>query len=410
MTRRQGRRPSKLLRMIAMVLLVVVSLLFGVAFYLDFHLFLAPVPQKLNDAVTHQMKAAKLPGVSIVVLNKDGVIYSNGFGFADIEEQKQATPDTLYQIASVSKLVTAIAVMKLQAAGHLQLDDDVNLYLPFSVRNPSYPDTPITFRMLLAHASGISDGPAVQESYTLGTSEDPVEPLAGFVESYFKERGRHYDQERNFGAAKPGSTYEYCNVCFALLGYLVEEISKKPFDIYCDEEVFQPLGMTSTAWFNRDIDRNLRAQPYGYDMLRRRFTPLGYYGFSTYPDGALKTNVVDFSRLLLVVMNDGRLPNGSVFLPEQTIQEMLRIQYPETSKTRALAWHFDPHRQFFGHTGGDPGVSTIVNIAADGTWGYAIFANAGGVQGLRSVLGFLIMNDRLAPKMKTYAQQQPPRH
>lgn len=375
-----------------LILLPMSAIFMGVAVYLDLHLYLRPIPVNFEAAIRQQIEAAKLPSATVLVFNKDKIVFSQGYGMANIEQQRVATPDTLYQIASVSKLVTATAVMRLYEQGHFQLDDDINQYLPFLVRNPQFIEAPISIRMLLAHASSIGDGPAYLESYTLGQSADPTEPLGEFLREYFTPNGRHYSAQ-NFTNAKPGTALEYSNIGFGLLGYLVEQISGQPFDLYCKQAIFTPLNMPATQWFNRHVDKNRMAMPYGYDALRGIFTPLGYYGFSNYPDGMLKTSTTEFRRFLHVFLNDGVNLKGEPFLRPETVKEMLRAQYPKINGVAALGWAIigDKHM----HGGSDPGVGSVVVISKEAQWGVIMFANSGGLQAWRTELGLAIREDLL---------------
>ncbi|WP_299797378.1 serine hydrolase [uncultured Shewanella sp.] len=363
----------------------------AIAIYLDLHLYLRPIPQDFDTAMHQQLEAAKFPGATVLVFNQGKVIFSKGYGFANIEEGRAATPDTLYQIASVSKLVTATAVMRLYEQGLLQLDDDINQYLPFAVRNPLFPDAPVTFRMLLAHVGSIGDGPAYWDSYTLGQSEDPIEPLGEFLREYFTPDGRYYNSEGNFVDAKPGTQAKYSNVGFGLLGYLVEQISGLPFEKYCRQEIFLPLDMPSSQWFYRDLDKSRMAMPYGYDAVNKTFTPLGHYSFTNYPDGSLKTSTTEFMRFLFLFLNEGETMSGKLFLRPDTVREMLRAQYPKVSDVPGLAWAIvgDKHM----HGGSDPGVDTVVYISRGEQWGVIMFANSGGMQAWRTELGLSIRDD-----------------
>ncbi len=106
--------------------------------------------------ITLLMKFAHKPSVSSCIIINDSVVWSKAYGIYDIENNKPATPDTLYLMASISKTVTATALMQLYDQGLFDLDDDVNNFLPFSLRNPNFPDIPITFRMILSHRSSLA--------------------------------------------------------------------------------------------------------------------------------------------------------------------------------------------------------------------------------------------------------------
>jgi len=372
-------------------LLALFMLSVGFFFYLDLHLYLRPVPKDFEQLIKQQMESAKFPSMSVLVFKEEKVVFAKSFGYANIENKTPATPESLYQIASVSKLVTATAVMQLFEQGRLALDDDINRYLPFAVRNPRHPNMPITFRMLLTHSSGINDGSAYFDSYTLGLSEDPLESLEFYIKNYLEPEGKYYDVEDNFIDAKPGTQLNYSNIGFGLLGLLVEQLSGVPFDEYCRINIFEPLGMTKTVWFNKDLDKSLAAMPYGYNVFNKSFYPLGYFSFSNYPDGALKTSTSEFMRFLYLFTNKGITLDGQRFLKSETVENMLRPQIPSVSDIPGLGWA----NMSFGnmHGGSDPGVATYVLISKEEKWGVIMFANSGGLPAWRTELGLEIRDE-----------------
>ena len=125
-------------------------------------------PGDLDAFILEQLERDRAPGFSAAVVAGSSLVWSAGYGLADVHRETVMTPDTIQNIGSISKTITATAVMQLFETGQFGLDDDVSEYLPFQVRNPRYPDAPITFRQLLAHRSSIKDGPAYGESYACG--------------------------------------------------------------------------------------------------------------------------------------------------------------------------------------------------------------------------------------------------
>lgn len=374
--------------------LICIATAAGFIFYSDLHLYFRAIPEDLDKAIVQQMEAAKLPGSSVLIFNKQGIVFSKGFGFSNIEKQQSASPDTLYRVASVSKLVTATAVMLLVEQGKINLDGDVSAYLPFEIRHPKHLDDNITFRMLLTHTSGISDGiflwkGAYWDMYEVVDNPSlETESLATFLEKYFTPNEAFYDADVNFNDSSPGTEFEYSNVAFGLLGYLVEQISGLPFETFCKEEVFMPLQMNSTQWFSDKADKSRRAMPYQYSMLSNAYKPVGFYDISTYPDGGLITSTAEFMNFLYVFINKGKTRDGRTFLDENTVVEMLRSQHPEISPILSIAWAnvYGKHM----HGGTDPGVKAFVMISADEQWGALMFSNGGA---FRTELGFEIRDD-----------------
>ena len=152
------------------------------------------------------------------------------------------TTESILNIGSVSKLVTSTAALLLWEKGKIDLDGDVSQYLPFSVEHPSG-GGPITVRQLLTHTSGLQDGEYYDDSYACG---DPVVSLEKWLRGYLVEGGPYYD-EGNFLEQAPGTTFEYSNVGYGLLGLIVQQVSGQNFTTFTRENIFEPLGMGSTG-------------------------------------------------------------------------------------------------------------------------------------------------------------------
>jgi len=176
-----------------------------------------------------------VPGVSAALVKGDKLLWQGVAGFADLNNKVKFTTEHMLNIASVSKTITATAVMQQIEKGVLNLDQDVNDYLDYSVRNPQYPDVPITVRQLLIHRSSITDGSAYDNSYACG---DPAEPLGVWIEQYLKPGGKYYNAEENFLNWAPGAVdpptppRTYSNVAYGLLGHLVAVVSGQEFEAY----------------------------------------------------------------------------------------------------------------------------------------------------------------------------------
>ncbi len=370
-------------------------------FYTDLHLLYRSRPAEFEAAVTQDLQDAKMSGAAILFVRDGQVESAKGYGFADVESGRSVNPDTLFTVASVSKTVTATALMTLYEQGKFGLDDDINDYLPFDIRNPTYTDTPITFRMLLSHTSSIIDSSAYDRFYTL--KKTPVLPdspisLEFQMRDYLGVDGEWYDTEENFLKEAPGAVYFYSNTGYGLIGYLVEQISGMPFNEYCKQAIFEPLGMEHSAWLFKDVDTSLMAIPYGYNDLTRQPRVIGFYGYPTYPDGTLKTSVNEYARFLSVFVNEGRTFEGEQFLKPETVKEMLALKnFPgiESPAAVGLAWHFDG--ESYLHTGGDPGISTLVYFNPETDRAVIFFSNSGGEYDIPGVARLVFIDSKLSP-------------
>ncbi len=358
----------------------------------------------LNHAVSEILGADYRPGLAACRVEGSRVMWSAGFGWADLEDEIAMTPDSLLNIASVSKTITATAVMQLWEAGKLDLDGSVDAYLPFSVRNPKYPEIVITCRQLLTHRSSIKDGPMYDRSYTCG---DPTISLADWCKGFLQPGGKFFSGEYNFHEWRPGtedppeSPGPYSNVGYGLLALIVERIATTPFSRYTEERIFRPLGMGNTAWYINEIDTSRHAVPYtriGEDFefppdysnprsFLPRFEDPGtvspgdlfphcIYSFPNYPDGLVRSSVADLSKFLLAMANGGSLGDSRI-LKESTINSMLS----DTHYGRGLCWSSTTlkgqSQPIWYHGGADPGVMTFLGFRPHDRVGVIVLANCG---------------------------------
>lgn len=273
------------------------------------------------------MKYGHFPSVSACIINKDEVVWSDGFGFSDKENDILATDETVYQIASITKTVTGSALMQLFDLGYFELDDDVNEFLPFELRNPNFPDEPITYRMLLSHSTSLI---GTNSYWDIGFyTEGP--PFEGYpdpwLENYLTPNGSIYDPNIWSESYFPGERSSYANINFDIIAYLVEIISEEPFYEYCENYIFEPLDMDKTSFRLTDYDSEEVAIPYFWNPFTRKHERSQNWVFIHYPAGGLFTTISDLSHFLIAHMNGG-VYNGTRILNESTVEEMHKIQPP----------------------------------------------------------------------------------
>jgi len=287
---------------------------------------------ELDSSLYQIYQAQKFVALGACIIKNDEVIWKGSYGYSDLENKKLLKADDIIQIASLSKTVTAAALMQLFDKGLFNLDDDINNYIPIKVRNPNFPDKPITFRMLLTHTSSLEDvlpnGLKVPKGVERphGVSGDPDISLNDFIKELFVPGGKYYSIEY-FSTEEPGTKYSYSNFSFALIGYLIEHISKKDFSEYCKENIFIPLGMKDTGWMLRDVDTNRVI--FGYGSLTNdniiAYKKVKPFGVPDYPSGNLRTTLEDFAKFLSAFINKGSYYNYQLLKPE-TVELMLAPQ------------------------------------------------------------------------------------
>jgi CubicO group peptidase (beta-lactamase class C family) len=352
-----------------------------------------PPQDALDGFIGDEMLRNHIPGLAISAVKGGALAWSRGFGWANIEQQIAMTPETMQNIGSVSKPIVTTVLMQCAERGMLSLDEDVNNYLPFSIRNPSHPNVAITFTQLLSHYSSIADGSSYGRAYACGESNISLQE---WIEGYFLSDGAYHDAAENFHAWAPGEQYEYNNVAFSVLAYLVQVITDTPFDEYCREELFAPLGMSSTSWFVKNIDKSRHATPYAYvsegkidspswggielGLLNGEQPPVDFegpyadcvYDHPNFADGFLRTSVDELTKFQLMLIAGGVF-NGHRILKEKTVRQMLT--------GHGITWHareLPDGAKVWGHGGGDPGVSTLFEFQPDTGDGVIIFANTHG--------------------------------
>jgi len=376
---------------------------------------------ELLEFIESTMETHLIPGLSISIVKNNDIVWEKQLGYANIMNNILVDENTMFILSSISKTITATALLQLFEDGLFDIDDDIDNYLPFVVNHPDYPLVPITFKMLLTHVSGIKDNWGVM-SYYDGDSE--LE-LGYYLEQYLTPGGEFYGSNSNFTNSMPGTSYSYSNIGAALIGYLVEEISNQSFNNYCNENIFEPLEMDNAFWFLSEINNlNQVASPYQvtggtgnscyiigcgiYDESNPCFcdfacidyedccsdyeevcgedgtgsspgnlTEYEHYGYSDYPSGQLRTTSNNLAKFMSVYMNDG-IYSGLRILESETIELIKIIHYPLVNSMQGLMWYYKNQngRTLFGHNGGDIGSSTDMFISFSDNLGVVLLTNS----------------------------------
>ena len=344
--------------------------------------------------ITFLLKIGHYPSMSACIINNTIVVWKNGYGFYDMELQKSATESTIYTVASITKTITSTALMQLYEQELFDLDDDINYYLPFSVRNPNFPDDPITIRMLLSHSSSFKPDPLSYHWFNF--SQAP--PISWYpnpwLEEYLLPSGAFYSPEIWDTEYRPGEYMQYANINFDLIAYLVQLFSKQPFHEYCNDHIFIPLKMTHTSFRLPDLPIENIAIPYLYQ--NRTYEKLPYYQLLHYPIGGLMTTVEDLSHFLIAHMNYG-VYNGTRILNEDTVELMHTIQPPGNIYINfhyGLGWMIVEtpigKNVYIGHSGDIPGLHTRMFIDTSENTGIICFFNSDRSTSIEKFVSLLI--------------------
>jgi CubicO group peptidase (beta-lactamase class C family) len=306
-----------------------------------------------DSEISKEMSSYQIPSISACVIKNDEMVWIKYYGNSTVNN---SLPDseTIYPVASVSKTIIVTAVMQLFEQELIDLDADINNYLPISIRNPNYPDNKITARMLLTHTSGLAwpvddyEVPGFYNYYPL----DSAPPLSEWIPQYVLPGGSHY-VNAVWKNTVPGERELYSNIGTAVLGYLVEVISGMDFNTYCTQNIFTPLEMNSTSYAYSDLNMNNVVNIY-WDNYQQ----IEHYRQLHFPAQSLKTTIEDYSHLLIMCMNGGDY-NGTRILQEGTTEQILQLHNPASG--RCLIWKMTVGG-WYEHQGGEPGVAAQVEF------------------------------------------------
>lgn len=292
----------------------------------------------LNNYLTFINKY-NMVGSNVLVLDNQNYIENVCSGFSNFENQIQTTTDSIYRIASISKVIVAIGVLKLYEKGLVDLDEDISKYFGFKIRNPKFPDDIITLRMIFTQTSSIvDDGGLIDGVYKGYDGSNQTDDFIT-VESLLTPGSEHFGI--GYSNYKPGTNFIYSNFGCGLLACVCEIITKKYFTEYIKEVLLLPLEIYS-GFRLEDLKypENLVGH-YLYDngkfILYRNFDlfkkvqclryPLGenYRGVA----GGLYIKASDLAKIMQMLLNKGSY-KGLRILKESTVLEMEKVQWEGT--------------------------------------------------------------------------------
>jgi CubicO group peptidase (beta-lactamase class C family) len=276
----------------------------------------------------------KLIGMSVAVVCNGTVTDVHHYGLSDITRNIPVTDSTMYRVASVSKSVTASALMKLFESGYFSLDEDISDYLGFNIKNPNYPEEPITFRMILSHTSGLQDGTGYNYFLQATASQTPPPPLASLLEP-----GGTFYTANMWLPKHPGTWFNYANINFGVAATLIERLSGIRFDIFTRDSILLPLGINGSFNVNDIGNINNVAVLYrnsipqmdnyqGVPPLPVNLTGyiIGTNGMIFSPQGGLRISAPDLCNFMVMQAQHGSFNNVRI-LDSSTIALMHDTQW-----------------------------------------------------------------------------------
>lgn len=315
-----------------------------------------------QQQLAETLEANDVPGAGIALIQDGEVTWAGGIGYARLDPEQHAISATRFRIGSVTKIFTALAVLRLVEEGRLSLDRPVHEIAPeVPITNPWRAAHPVTVAQLLEHTAGFDD----MHFRNMNTDE----PLPASLH----ETLLRLDDELEV-RWQPGVKHSYSNPGYAVAGYLVEKISGQPFHEYIDRNVLAPLGMETTVW-GVSADKHF-AQGYvraGVNSLR----PVESRSIRLYPAGELSASSADLARVVQFFLKRGDGAWNKEFMDRM-----------ERSMTTRAAWHglengyglgnYTSFRNGFrlqGHNGGLDGFSAALAYSKEHNFGYVVLIN-----------------------------------
>jgi CubicO group peptidase (beta-lactamase class C family) len=330
-------------------------------------------------------------GLAVGVVYDGQLVYSKGFGMADIEKKKPVTADTIFRIGSISKTLTTIGLMQLWEQDKFELDDPVNPYLKTYKVLHDDPNAPsITFRHMMTHTSGIGEtrdmlGLLKSAAGKLEIAADPDEPVVPLGE-FYKGRLR--------AETYPGMKWAYANHAYATLGQLIEDISGEKFEEYMIKHVLDPMGMKHSDYLLSERVKDQFAQ--GYNFKKGKFEKVPYQRVVIGAAGSIFSSVNEMAKYATALMNGGEY-NGQHIIKKETLDMMMTPQLDTDPRVYGIGLTFwlekyGDHR-VIEHGGGWPGFISSFRVAPDDKLAVIAFTNAGNM--VSSTVGQAIMRKLL---------------
>lgn len=373
----------------------------------------APLPVPQAAALTRQLQAIvadpaiPLAGLSVVAIRHGAIVYSRQFGSKRMASAgapaRPVDANTMFRVASLSKFVTTLGAMKLVEQGRLSLDADIGEVLGYRLRNPHFPNQPITLRMLLTHTSSLRDGGGIK----FDPSVDLKEVLL--------PGGRLYGQGGMWSADKaPGSWFDYANFNWGLVATLMERAGGERFDRLMRRLIFDPMGLkagfyladvapasiddVATLYRKRDKDGDETWDPDGPWIAQAdevdKAPPPAPPGLERYvtgtngtvfgPQGNLRISAGELARIMLMLMHGGRDGDRQILQPA-TIATMFRRQWTLSSAGRNSGGNGDDFHGLFHAWGLGNQQFTDASTVRDGRAGGDRLVDGGGFTGVGHV-------------------------
>lgn len=326
--------------------------------------------EKTEAKILASMQSNDVVGLSVAVIKGSDLVYNHSFGKKSIEENTDLKNNDIFRIASISKSFAATAIMQLVEAKKLSLDDDFGKLVGFDVRNPKYPETVITLRMVLSHTSSINDSEGYFNLDAINPSKNP-----NWVKCYTDKQ--------------PGTAFLYCNLNYNMVGAVIERYSGQRFDSYIRQHILKPLNLYGGHCVD-SLDQNKFVSLYEYEnktfkLAANAYAPrreelatyqLGYSTPILSPTGGVKISAGDLAKYMAMHLHYGKV-NGVKIITKKSSKLMQTPVNQEAQYGLALSLSHKlvDGKQLVGHTGSAYGLYSAMFFDPKEQYGIVIITN-----------------------------------
>lgn len=322
--------------------------------------------ESLQRLAAAEVERGILPGFTLALVDDQRLVWSGGFGLADVKRKLPARPDTVYRVGSVSKLFNAVAVMQQVETGRLDLDAPVQKFVPdFRIESRFTNAGPVTLRQLLCHRSGL-----IRESPVGGYYDDQQPTILATVRSV-----------ADCALVNPPNTQtRYSNIGATVAGYAVQSVTGTGYDFYARERLLKPLGMQDSSFVltpavQRKLSNSYMRIANADGTFRHEASPL--FELGTIPAGNLYASAEDLARFMSCLFAEGKTAEGGQILRAATLNEMCTPQLTTATNGFGLGFSIGRFGNFktVSHSGAVYGFSSSFIALPGPKVGVIVLAN-----------------------------------
>ncbi|HUR97155.1 MAG TPA: serine hydrolase [Pyrinomonadaceae bacterium] len=318
---------------------------------------------KIEEKLEARRKELGIPGMSLVIVKDDKIIYMKGLGYKDFENKIAVTPDTQFAIGSATKAFTALSVLMSQDEGKLSLDDSPKKYLPYFKMYDPETDKNITIRDLLSHSSGLNRTDLAMVTGRLTRSE--------LIQVAAQSRP----------TAKLREKFQYQNIMFTAGGEIVSTVQKMPWEKFVPERIFKPLGMNNTSMSMKEMEKVAdKSFGYNYNFDTKETEKLPYRDINEVaPAGSINSSARDMAQWLRFVLGGGSV-DGKRLVSENSFAEWLKPQMKVNASgttNYGLGWFLQKWNGMtvVQHGGNIDGFNSLVAMIPEKKLGFVMLTN-----------------------------------